>query len=287
MKYLLFFLLLLPTSGLVSETNSLPLELYLRPWWKAGEVSFLGIFEPEEKTRSGLILQIPVVLPKGEEFRLLFLRTNRDREGKFLQTISLGYRSPYFHPVGFQIRLGGSPETFGGAYVSLGIYGNQGSLECFGRKSLEEKSFGLLLRSGFLAEPNLSIGFERIQTLHFPNEDRLSFGVVWSFSFFVGDVALKEETKNLSGYTAIGVSPFEWKQPEETIKPTPPKKEKPIPILFPEELLKLGFSVSESILISSGSRKDPESFKNLLLGLSEGKRKKIRGLLRKKAGSPK
>ncbi|TGK05982.1 hypothetical protein EHO58_09475 [Leptospira selangorensis] len=287
MRFHHLVILLLPSAFVFGSDLNIPAEIWFRPWWNGGEISFFGIYEKEEVPLSGISLQLPFSSGTKEEYRLSYVRSGRTKEGKFFETVSLGYQIELSRNLGFRFRFGAGGFGPSSYFTSLGIYGSKLSWEFFGRKAQEENSLGILLNSSQDSEFRIGLGYERIRNSSLDFEDRVSLGVYWSWEGFLGQLEGFESEKSPIGFVGLGYSPF-YKR-EEDPKPSPPpqtpaEKTNIYPSLKVEELLKLGFSLQESISISSHSEGPAEKFGTYLDSLPEPKRRKIKRLIRSKRG---
>ncbi|GBF38359.1 hypothetical protein [Leptospira johnsonii] len=287
MRFLHLAILLLPSAFVFGSDRNIPPEIWFRPWWTGGEISFFGIYEKEEVSLSGISLQLPFSFGPKEEFRLSYLRTGRNKEGKFFETVSLGYQIELSHNLGFRFRFGREGSEPSSYFTSLGIYGSKLSWDLFGRKDQEENSLGLLLNSSRDSEFRIGLGFERIRRGSLDFEDRISIGVYWNWDGFLGQVEGFESERDPIGLVGLGYSPFLKKEegPKSTSSALKPVEKTNIyPSLEMEELLRLGFSLQESISISSFSKGPAEKFESYLDSLPEPKKRKIKKLIRTKRG---
>ncbi|EPG67469.1 hypothetical protein [Leptospira wolffii] len=290
MRLLQILVLFFPLVEIFSQSSPLPPELILRPWRTGGEISGFARMDSGEKTGYGGILQVPFFLGKEEGFRISILGSDRDSLGKRSSEFGLGYRSPRFILFGFQIQLGGSPEKSPGIHASFGLHRAFGSLDFLFRKKMDEEIFGVLLRSGHESGIQITVSLETIRRNDgTEKEERISFGFVWSLERISGDVKIGETGEEPSGHIVLGISPFYKTLYSEKQEPPPkPKTEKPkkkLPSLSADELLSYGFSLSESLSISSASKEEEKIFLERISSLSEEKRKKIRRLILKKERS--
>ncbi|TGM88552.1 hypothetical protein [Leptospira licerasiae] len=286
MRFLHFVVLLLPSAFIFGFDRNIPAELWIRPWWKGGEISFFGIYEKEEVPLSGISLQFPFSFDPKEEYRISYLRTNRNKEGKFFETVSLGYQTELYHNFGFRFRFGGEGSEPSSYFTSLGLYAPKLSWDLFGKKNQEENSLGFLLNSSYDSEFRIGLGFERIRSSHSHFEDRISIAVYGSWEGFLGQAEGFESEKAPIGFVALGYSPlYKEEDPKLTVAPqTPVIRTNIYPSLEAEELLRLGFSLQESISISSFSKGTAEKFETYIDSLPETKKRKIKRLIRAKRG---
>lgn len=287
MRFHHLLILLLPSAFVFGSDRNIPADVWFRPWWTGGEISFFGIYEKEETPISGISLQFPISFGSKEEYRLSYVRTGRNKEGKFFETVSLGYQIELSRNFGFRFRFGAEGSEPSSYFTSLGIYDSKLSWDLFGRKDHEENSFGLLINSSRDSEFRIGLGFERIRSGSSESEDRISIGAYWNWEGFLGQLEGFESKKDPIGLVSLGYSPF-WKK-EEVPKSTAPagttvERTNIYPSLETEELLRSGFSLQESISISSLSKGSAEKFESYLDSLPELKRKKIRKLIRTKRG---
>lgn len=287
MRFLHLVILLLPSAFVFGFDGNIPAEVWFRPWWKGGELSLFGIFEKEEVPLSGISLQLPFSFGYKKEYRLSYVRSGRNKDGKFFESVSLGYQIALSQNFGVRFRLGaGGSEPFS-YFTSIGIYGSKLSWDLFGRKNQEENSLGVLLNSSQDSEFRIGLSFERIRSSSTDFEDRISIGVYWNWEGFLGQLEGFESEKNPIGYLGIGYSPFYEKEEDPNrIPPSQALTERTniYPSLEAEELLRLGFSLPESISISSYSKGPAEKFETYLGSIPEPKRRKIKRLIRTKRG---
>ncbi|TGK42350.1 hypothetical protein [Leptospira andrefontaineae] len=287
MRFLYLVVLLLPSTFVFGFDQNIPTEVWFRPWWKGGEISFFGIYEKEEVPQSGISLQLPFSFGSKEEFRISYVRSSRNKEGKFFETVSLGYQLELTHNFGVRFRFGAEGSEPSSYFTSIGIYGSKLSWDFFGRKNQEENSLGILLNSSQDSEFRIGLGFERIRTNTLDLEDRISIAVYGNWEGFLGQVEGFESASGPIGFVGLGYSSFSKK--EEGPKSSTPAQAPVIrtniyPSLEVEELLRSGFSLQEAISISSLSKGPAEKFENYLDSIPELKRRKIRGLIRTKRG---
>ncbi|PJZ77050.1 hypothetical protein [Leptospira neocaledonica] len=282
MRFLHLVILLLPSAFVFGSDQNIPAEVWFRPWWNGGEISFFGIYEKGEVPLSGISLQLPYSFGSKEEYRLSYVRTGRNKEGKFFETITLGYQIELSHNLGFRFRFGREGSEPSSYFTSLGIYGSKLSWDLFGRKSQEENSLGILLNSSNDSEFRIGLGFERIKNNTLDFEDRISVGAYWNWDGFLGQIEGFESENDPIGLIDLGYSPFLKK--EEGHKSTAPvqipvERTNIFPSLETEEILRLGFSLQESISISSLSKGPAKKFETYLDSLPEPKRRKIKKLI--------
>ncbi|TGL57578.1 hypothetical protein [Leptospira sarikeiensis] len=282
MRFLHLLLFLLLADPIFGKGQSIPAEIWLKPWWVGGEVSVFGIFGSEEKSRAGVSFQIPIRIEPKEEYRLQYIRTARDSQREFFEILSLGYKVSLNSDFGFQAQLGGETSGYTSYFGALGFYTSKTSWDLFGRKNQEENSFGILVRSLPNDQYRISLGYERIRSDLFDPEDKFSIGVYWSWEKLLGQIQILEGEGSPIGTAGLGVSPFIRSETKVEDTPTTIQRPKPkeiFPILKEEEILRLGFSLQEAFLISSLSKGESEKFREYIEGLSEPKRKKLRGLI--------
>ncbi|TGM95604.1 hypothetical protein [Leptospira dzoumogneensis] len=287
MRFLYLAILLLPTALLFGFDRNIPVEVWFRPWWKGGELSFFGIYEKEEVPLPGISLQVPFSFGPKEEYRLSYVRSGRNKEGNFFETVSLGYQLELSHNLGVRFRFGAGGSEPSSYFTSLGFYHSKLSWDLFGRKNQEENSLGVLLNSSQDSEFRIGLGFERIRTNSADFEDRISIGVYWNWEGFLGQLEGFESEKDPIGFVGLGYSPFYKKEegPKSIATSQAPTERTNIyPSLEAEELLRLGFSLQESISISSYSKGPAEKFETYLDSIPETKRRKIKRLIRTKRG---
>ncbi|MGJ4747727.1 hypothetical protein ACQV5M_15310 [Leptospira sp. SA-E8] len=287
MRFLHLVILLLPSAFVFGSDRNIPAEVWFRPWWSGGEISFFGIYEKEEVPLSGISLQLPFSSGPKEEYRLSYVRSGRNKEGKFFETVSLGYQIELSHKFGLRFRFGAGGFGPSSYFTSLGIYGSKLSWDLFGRKDQEENSLGILLNSSHDPEFRIGLGYERIRNNSFDLEDRISLGVYWNWEGFLGQVEGFESEKDPIGLVGLGYSPFLKKEEGPKFTSTaqaPVERTNIYPSLETEELLRLGFSLQESISISSLSKGSAAKFETYLDSLPEAKRRKIKKLIRNKRG---
>ncbi|PJZ25343.1 hypothetical protein CH352_15210 [Leptospira hartskeerlii] len=287
MRFLYLVFLLLPTAFVFGSDRNIPAEVWFRPWWKDREISFFGILEKEEVPLSGISLQLPVSFDPKEEYRLSYVRTSRNKEGKFFETVSLGYQVALTHDIGLRFRFGAGGYEPSSYFTSLGLYNSNLSWDLFGRKNEEENSLGILLNSSRDSEFRIGLGFERIRSSHLDPEDRISIAVYGNWEGLLGQVEGFESENDPIEFVGFGYSPFYKK--EESLRSTvvskaPVERTNIYPSLEPEELLKLGFSLQESISISSFSKGQAEKFETYIGSFPDLKRRKIERLIRTKRG---
>ncbi|MGJ4789043.1 hypothetical protein [Leptospira koniambonensis] len=287
MRFLHLVILLLPSAFIFGFDQNIPTDIWIRPWWKGGETSLFGIFEKEEVPLPGISLQLPFSFGSKEEYRLSYVRSGRNKEGKFFETVSLGYQTELTQNLGIRFRLGKGGSEPSSYFTSIGIYGPKLSWDIFGRKNQEENSLGILLNSSHDSEFRIGLSFERVQTSSPDFEDRISIAIYGNWEGFLGQVEGFESKKDPIGFVGLGYSPFYKK--EEGPKPTttsqaPTERTNIYPSLETEELLRLGFSLQESVSISSLSKGPAEKFEHYLGTIPEPKRRKIKRLIRTKRG---
>ncbi|WP_367898548.1 hypothetical protein AB3N61_04160 [Leptospira sp. WS58.C1] len=287
MRFPYLAILLLPSTFVFGSDRNIPAEIWFRPWWNGGEISFFGIYGKEEVPLSGISLQFPFSFESKEEYRLSYVRTGRNKEGKFFETVSLAYQVELNKNFGFRVRFGTGGFEPSSYFTSLGIYNSKLSWDLFGRKDREENSLGVLLNSSRDTEFRIGLGLERIQSSSSDPEDRISIGVYGNWEGFLGQIEGFESQKGPLGIVGLGYSPFYKKEegPESaTISQIPVERTNIYPSLETEELLRFGFSLQESIFISSLSKGPAEKFKAYLDSTPESKRNKIKKLIRTKRG---
>ncbi|MEI1278823.1 hypothetical protein V6Z05_10885 [Leptospira venezuelensis] len=287
MRFLHLAILLLPSAFIFGFDRNIPAEVWFRPWWKGGEISLFGIYEKEEVPLSGISLQLPFSFGSKEEYRLSYVRSSRNKEGKFFETVSLGYQAELYRDFGFRFKFGAEGSEPSSYFTSLGIYNSKLSWDLFGRKNQEENSVGVLLGSSQNSEFRISLGYERIRSRSFDPEDRISIVVYGNWEGFLGQVEGFESEKDPIGFIGFGFSPF-YKKEEDPKLTAPPQAQAERTNIYPsleaEELLRLGFSLQESISISSYSKGPAEKFETYLDSIPELKRRKINKLIRTKRG---
>lgn len=214
--------------------------------------------------------------------RLLGIWLNsRDLNASQLRSIDIGYQSPAFESFRLTFQVGGSREVL---HSVLGLSHRSGSLEFFLRKSSEEKGYGSILRSSSSSNTRVSLSIEFTQERERTSETRFTIGFAWSWEGITGDVLLREESGELDGAGSFGITKELFKNRESNDKPPIPvvkseSKRLPVSPLTVDELVKAGFSITDSLQLSKWSRSDEQAFREKINSFKPAERKKIFRLL--------